>query len=35
MHTDESGVDEGKIIRSNAKALTSLLLDDERLRQER
>ena len=35
MHTDESGVDEGKIIRSKAKALTSLLLDDERLRQER
>lgn len=35
MHTDESGVDEGKMIRSKAKALTSLLLDDERLKQER
>lgn len=35
MHTDENGVDEGKMIRSKAKALTSLLLDDERLRQER
>ncbi|CAL9730903.1 epsin-1 [Monosporozyma unispora] len=35
MHEDETGVDEGQIIRNKAKDLTSLLLDEERLKQER
>ncbi|CAL9735739.1 epsin-1 [Monosporozyma servazzii] len=35
MHEDETGVDEGQVIRKRAKDLTSLLMDDERLKQER
>ena len=34
-HDDEQGVDRGQIIRVKAKELTSLLLDEERLREER
>ncbi|SCV99794.1 LAFE_0B02652g1_1 [Lachancea fermentati] len=35
MHEDELGNDQGQIVRVKAKELTSLLLDEERLREER
>ncbi|SCU89197.1 LADA_0E14180g1_1 [Lachancea dasiensis] len=34
-HEDEFGIDQGQIVRVKARELTSLLLDDERLREER
>ncbi|GMM55429.1 epsin [Maudiozyma humilis] len=34
-HEDEQGIDRGQIIRVKAKELTSLLMDEERLREER
>ncbi|SCU93607.1 LAMI_0E14972g1_1 [Lachancea mirantina] len=35
MHEDEMGQDQGQLVRIKAKELTSLLLDEERLREER